>query len=1337
MIGSLSCVRVAGGLLPADVIAGVLGGGVEGLSSGDFHLAGEAPREAAARVWTHLLGVYRRFRDDLGRLPDGDPAVGLTRERWLTVLLVELGYGRVPLTPAGGLAVEGKAYPVSHVWGSTPVHLLGWGVELDRRSAGVSGAAQRAPHAMVQELLNRTDEYLWAVLSNGRVLRLLRDSTTLTGQAYVEFDLEAMFDGEVFSDFVALFLLCHQSRVEVPDGGRPADCWLERWRTTAVSQGVRALALLREGVEQALETLGTGFLQHPANADLRDQLAAGELRLSDVHAALLRLAYRLLFWSVAEDRDALLIRGASLEQRQRYAAHFSSGRLRRLAVRRHGSPHDDLWQGVGVVMDAMGRPGGEPRLGLAGLGGLFTPTAADVLAGCRLPNAALLSAVRSLAVVQPKGGPRRLVDLAHLGAEELGSIYVSLLELVPRHDPSTQSYSLEVLAGNDRKTSGSYYTPTELVELVLDTALDPVLDDAEKGAGSAQEAAAALLALRVCDPAVGSGHFLVAAARRIATRLAAVRTGEVDPTPTAYSDALHDVVARCVYGVDVNPMAADLAKVSLWLTAMSPGRPLSFLDHHVKVGNALLGTTPALLHAGIPDAAYVALTGDDKGVAAAWRKRNAAERAGQGSGGGQSDLFDDAGIEVDNSALRKGTAEVADRAAAATTVDDVAWAAQRYADLQADPDTLRARRVADAWCAAFLGPKKPDAEAFTHRTLTALADGTAPDSVVAAVNALATRHRLFHWHLEFPDIFGLPEGGQLDGPYGGAGGFHAVLGNPPWERIKLQEQEFFAARDPAIANAKNAAARKKAIAALADAQPDLLAEFTAARRQSEAESQFLRGSGRYPLCGVGDVNTYSVFAEHFRATLAPTGRSGIITPTGLATDATTAAFFADTVAAGRLAAFYDFENEATIFEGVHNQFRFAVSSMSGGERIAEVRLAFYTRYVADVAPRRFALAAEEVLLLNPNTGTLPVFRTRRDAEVTLACYRRHPILNRDSGRNPWGLRFSRLFDMANDSGLFRTAGDLTGVAATFDGWAWTQAEQCWLPLYEAKMLSHWNSRYSTYADATEAQLNKGTLPRLTPVQLDNPSAEPLARYWVDEAEVEKAVPAGWDRGWLFGWRDIARASDVRTFVPSVLPRAAVGHVFPIAFPADPAAAPLLQAVWSSLAYDYISRQKLSGTHMTYGVVKQLACPEPAAFGAVPAWSDAPLATFVRRRVLELAYTSHRLAPYAVDVMAGVPGVTDPGPPFHWLPERREQLRAELEAAMLHLYGLPRADAEHVLDSFFVLRKYEERDHGEFRTKRLVLAAYDAMAQAAATGVSFTSPLEPHPGHGPRNEETGT
>ena len=1330
-VSSVGGIRVQGALLPPDVLNAVVSGSLDGLDGPSFHLGSESPREAAARAWSHLQGAYKRFRAEVERLPEGDRAVGVTRERWVGLLLNELGYGRVPLTGAGGLAVGDKSYPVSHLWEATPIHQLGWRVELDTRTPGVPGAAQRAPHAMVQELLNRTDDYLWAILTNGRVLRLLRDSTTLTGQAFVEFDLEAMFDGDQFADFVVLYLLAHQSRVEVPADGVPVDCWLEKWRVTAVHQGVRALSLLREGVERALEELGTGFLQHPGNQDLRDRIAAGEISEKDVHQALLRVAYRFLFWSVAEDRDALHAPEAGAAERERYADYFSSRRLRELALRRHGTRHHDMWRSVGLVWAALGESG-EQRLGLPGLGGLFRPSAVDVLDGCELPNTALLAAVRHLSVVQPKGQPQRRVDFAHLGAEELGSIYESLLELVPRYDPVRHDFSLEVLAGNDRKTSGSYYTPSELVELVLDTALDPVLDDAEKRARTAEEAEAELLGLRVCDPAVGSAHFLVAAARRIATRVAVARTGEVDPTPTSFSEALHDVVARCLYGVDVNPMAADLAKVSLWLTAMTPGRPLSFLDHHIKVGNALLGATPALMADGVPDAAYVALTGDDKQVVKDWKKLNKSERD---KDRGQGEIFGTEGLDVDAKALREGLAEVAERSEKAQSVADVAWAAQRYADLQADRETQRARQVADAWCAAFLGPKTTGAVPITTGTLDAIAEDSAGETELTEIARIAARHRLFHWHFEFPEVFTQPLGGWGSEPYGWAGGFDAVLGNPPWERVKLQEQEFFATRSPAIAAAANAAARKRAIAKLATSEEEadrrLFADFEDAKRGSEAESQFLRTSGRYPLCGVGDVNTYSVFAEHFRGTLATSGRSGIITPTGLATDATTAAFFADTLRAQRLAAFYDFDNEAKIFDNVHHAFRFAVSSMTGGEAIRDVRMAFVVRHIADVPTRRFALAADEVLLVNPNTGTLPVFRGRRDAEVTLACYRAHPVLMRDGGDNPWGLRFGTLFHMANDSGLFRTADSLEAIGATFDGWAWHRGDERWLPLYEAKMLSHWNSRFSTYEGATQAQLNMGTLPRFVPEQLDDPDAEVLARYWVAEDDVRHALPHSWDREWLLGFRRLTRSSDLRTLIPFALPRSAVGDNAWTALGRS-AESWKLQAVLSSFVADYIIRQKLSGTTLSAYIVEQLACPAPHTFDEKTTWAGTQIGTWLRGRVLELTYVGNRLASYAVDVLQGTPGVTDPGPAFRWMPDRRAQLQAEVEAAMMHVYGLDRADAEHVLDSFPIVRKYEERDHGEFRTKRLVLAAYDAMTEAAATGVPYESPLDPPPGEGPRH-----
>lgn len=407
--------------------------------------------------------------------------------------------------------------------------------------------------------------------------------------------------------------------------------------------------------------------------------------------------------------------------------------------------------------------------------------------------------------------------------------------------------------------------------------------------------------------------------------------------------------------------------------------------------------------------------------------------------------------------------------------------------------------------------------------------------------------------------------------------------------------------------------------------------------------------------------------------------------------------------------------------------------MTGGERLDDVRMAFYTRYVSDVPTRRFVLTPNEVLLLNPNTGTLPVFRTRRDAEVTLSCYRRHPVLiqDRDSSANAWGLSLGRMLHMADDSGMFRSSGELLALGASFTGWDWTDDDgHRWLPLYEAKMVTRFDHRFTTYDGATRAQLNKGSLPHVSAEQHDDPSHESLARYWVSESDLEAFIAAKkWPpHGWLLGWRDIAAAVNEGTFFPAVIPRAPASGLW-FAIPGTAQDAAVLQSVWSSSIWDFLTRQKVAGTHVTLFIAKQLACPPPSAFDATPLWSASDLYAFVLPRVLELTYTSHRIRPYAEDVVGG-----DAGDPFRWLPIRRGQLRAEIDAAMFHLYALDRPDAEHVLDSFFVLRKYEERDHGEFRTKRLVLTVYDAMTAAAESGVPFVSPLDPQPGDGPRHPE---
>jgi hypothetical protein len=1330
-----SAVHTVGGLLPADMLVRISEGkDVSGCKPADYRIAGSrSVRDEAERHWDYLKSLWTELRTTLPAAPEADLPADPTRSaftHWLAPLFDTLGFGVLTTIIASGITSddESKTFPISHRWNHVPVHLTAWNSDLDKRPGG---AGTVPAQSLVQECLNRTDAHLWGVVTNGRQLRLLRDSSALATASYVEFDLESIFDGELFSEFVLLYRLLHVSRFAIAEGAAPSTCWLEKWRVEAIASGTRALDQLRDGVQKAITILGTGFLRHPDNTALRANVDVAAL-----HQALLRLVYRLLFAFVAEDRDALHHPDSDAHARTRYATYFSTTKLRAHARRRRGTAHHDLYESLQVVLKALGDVNGRPELGLPGLGGIFDPTPADEpLRDLRLSNDHLLAAVRHLSQVFDTGAKRwRSVDYQHLDAEELGSIYESLLELIPRHSAVDLEFELVTAAGNARKTTGSYYTPSSLIELLLDSALDPVIDDAVKrgelratAAGQpdpAEAIADELLSLTVCDPACGSGHFLVAAARRIAKRVAAVREGNPEPTLPAVRTALHEVIARCIYGVDLNPMAVELAKVSLWLEALEPGKPLSFLDAHIKCGNALIGTTPKLLRDGIPDAAFKPIEGDDRAWASALARQNAKERDGQ------LGMFDlDTEVKVANAVFATGLRRIT--AAPAGTLAEVRKQEAEYRDFVDSAEYARARHVANAWSAAFFWRKTADAPAApTHEVFRNLQN---PDVKAASerthyeINRLARQHRFFHWHLEFPEVFAVPESAHGDPGSGWVGGFSCVVGNPPWEMLQLEDKQFFAAHGREdIANAKPAAIRDRMISNLDDEDPLLAGAYWAARRESASITHFVRG-GRFPLTATGRINTYSVFAETIRTIIRPAGAGAIITPTGLATDSTTAPFFADTLKAKHLLAFYDFENEGKIFPGVHHSVRFAITALSGTRWQADTtRFAFLTRHVEDVPERRFELAPDEVLAINPNTGTLPMFRTRTDAEINLGTYRRHPVLIRDitPASNSWGLSFMRMFDMGSASGLFCQLDALAD--SRFNGWSHHRDPEEFVPLYEAKMLGHYDHRFSTYRDATQAQLNVGSLPRPSAVQHDDPDMEPLARYWVARSEVTKSLSGKWDREWLFGWRDIARASDMRTVVPSVLPISAVGSKFPLAFPADPTHGPLLHAIWSSIVFDYIARQKMSGTNVQTFILKQLACPTPATFAELAPWQPSvSLAEWVIPYVLELSYTSWRLRPYANEM-------GDDGPPFRWDPERRALLRADLDAAFLHVYGLTRPEAEHVLDSFFVVRKYEERDFGEYRTKCLVLDAYDRMSAAIEGSAPWTA-LGPTPaGLGPRH-----
>ena len=1109
-----------------------------------------------------------------------------------------------------------------------------------------------------------------------------------------------------------------------PTGTEPARCDLHGDETAtglreSADAGVRTLD--RAAVREAITTLGTGFLRHPDNDALRKALEdQGEVTPRRLHRALLRTVYRLLFLFIAEDRGILLDPHASQQARDRYTRFFSTARLRRIAALPGPDPSEDRsrgrrrasvpgglpergppgrsrnqWRTLVSVLDGLGREGGVPELALPALGGLFEQTGIDALLHeCSLDDEHLLEAIRSLSQVRDHKTHRTLwVDFARMDVEELGSLYESLLEHVPGYDPAERAFVLRRLGGNERKISGSYYTPPSLVEALLDAALDPVIDDALESGRTAAERERALLSLTVCDPACGPGRFLVAAARRIAGRLAFVRTGDPRPPARQVRRALREVIAGCVYGVDLNPMAIELAKVSLWLEAGEPGRPLSFLDAHLKVGNALLGATPALLAGGLPDEAFTPIEGDDRNWAQTLKKRNRAER--EALKGHQS-------IRPSHRGEETGPA---------------------------------GKELADAWCAAFCWVKTPRAAPpVTTRTLLDLArdpDSVAPETR-AEIARLAERYRFFHWHLEFPGVFG-GRGGAPDERTGWSGGFSCVLGNPPWERIKLHDREFFATRDERIAAAPTKAARDRLIRALAEENPTLHAEYTAARRRAEATGHFLRRSGRYPHTGRGDINTYAVFAESGRAIVGPHGRVGLIVPTGIATDATTRHFFRDVVASGRLASLHDFENTAPLFSGVHRSFKFALLTLTGrAERKASADFAFYLHDPAELrAPaRRFRLSPREIALLNPNTGTCPVFRSRRDAEITLGIYRRVPVLLRrgEPDGNPWGVSFLRMFDMSADSHLFRTRRRLEAEGWRLEGNVFTRDGRRYLPLYEAKMLHHHDHRWATY----EAD---GSIRDVTAEEKRDPGFVVMPRYWVPEHDVptgrtdrrgrpvmapgvrSRLAARGWTAGWMLGFRNACRATDERTFIGHLLPRAGVGNSMPVIITDDASCAPALMACLQSFVLDFVVRAKAGGANMNFFIVEQLPVlqrsrlPEPAPWDGT-----ATLADWLGARFLELSHTSGDLGLLPVA-------------PFRWEEERRRLLRAELDAAFFHLYGIKRDDVDYIMDTFPIVRRKDLAAFGRYRTKELILAAYDAMARAIRCKEPYRTPLDPPPAQG--------
>ncbi len=1391
----LEAIRIEGGLLSSSLLTLLRHYQLPGQTPEDYGIEkGLKLNDELSRYWRIAQARWQQF-SDLKKRADLDHDT-VAKENWLIPLFTRVLDFQVE--ESRPVYVGERTFPVTHTAfnGSVPFVLTGPAHSLEKGDPqfGEEGR-KRSPAGLLQEYINAEDCCLWAIVSNGLTLRLLRDNPAMTRPAYIEVDLERLFEEELYVDFTVLWLLLHASRLQSRDNS-PENCILEKWRNQGQVDGERVLGELRHGVTNALRIMGTGFVAHPKNLELREAIKNEQLTTDQFFQELLRLIYRFLFLFTTEDRDILIDPSADNVCKKLYREGYSISVLRdRSRFRRHYDNYGDGWQQLCITF--VGFATGQPQLAQPALGGLFSADHCPQLEQAQLANRYLYDALFKLCYFESKGVLTR-INYKDMDTEELGSVYESLLELIPQLNINGQWHfgflgdeaDDENATGHARKLTGSYYTPDSLVQELIKSALEPVIEDRlEKDKSQPRKA---LLGISVCDPACGSGHFLLAAARRLASELAKIDAGTDQPTEANYRHALREVVSRCIYGVDINPLAVELCRTALWLEAIEPGKPLGFLDAHIQVGNSLVGVLdPKFLQDGIPDAAFKPLSGDDRETAKKFLARNRVDPR-------QKELI--YGHIPELAACVGDFAAMPEESLEQVEQKRDAWLAMVHGDACQDEKLL-----ADLYTAAFFALKTPEnaANIPTNVELAAPRRGeTINPTLRQSIARLAEEHRFFHWHLAFPEVFE-------------KGGFDVLLGNPPWDVNQLSETEYFTPRMPSLAALKGAK-RKIAIEALCDTAPDVWKKYQVTKRGIEAGNQFFRTSGRFILTAVGKLNLYALFAELAKLARNNTGTVGILVPTGIATDDSTKAYFAEITSKNSLVSLFDFENREALFPGVHRSYKFCLLTLGKTKKAA--KLAFFATQTSQIKDHRrcFSLTAKEFDLINPNTHTCPVFRSQQDAELTKKLYRLAPVLVKETTENnpknnPWKIRFSQgLFNMTSASHLFRTYEEIDSQGGVlFNTAQFGVGKDVYLPLYEAKMVHHYDHRWATYEPDGSASRDC-TLP-----EKKDPDYHNLPRYWVDSWQVtlrtanapkeildatkKEALDdlfAGltlWAAGkalqdndtqkaeewlkepqtlfkerisgkyqaalqmvenwpldeqeynqlieildkpndpwpltrkllekrqpqYLFGWRDICRSTDERTVIAGIIPLAAVGHTLPLMISqAAPRQIAALMGNLNNIVFDFIARQKIGGTHLTFGYIKQFPVLAPNQYNETDL-------SFIIPRVLELTYTSHALKPFAMDLGFN-------GEPFSFDPERRHQLKCELDAYYARLYGLTRDELRYILDpvevmgedypseTFRVLKNKEINEFGEYRTQHLVLAAWDELS--AAETIKKTAPV---------------
>jgi len=534
------------------------------------------------------------------------------------------------------------------------------------------------------------------------------------------------------------------------------------------------------------------------------------------------------------------------------------------------------------------------------------------------------------------------------------------------------------------------------------------------------------------------------------------------------------------------------------------------------------------------------------------------------------------------------------------------------------------------------------------------------------------------WQQMFADVFKRPDGG-----------FDCVIGNPPWERMKLQEREFFDTSASQIASATSAAKRRELIEKLKSEDHDLHQKYLDAKTKAERSLAYIRNCRRYPLTGKGDINCYQIFAELAHAIISAGGRVGLLVPTGIATDKTNEDFFAELVNSQALCGLYDFENKAPVFPDVHRSFKFSVLLFGGSKNKSKsADFVFFAHAMDDLRDkkRHITLSASDFKLLNLNTRTCPVFRFKRDANLTKYIYKRVPVLinrTRKQGGNPWGIKFFTMFHQTNAAELFHSAEQLKASGFKRSGSIWKKNKKAFLPLYEAKMIQMFDHRAAGVLVDESNWMRQGQTDSTSLVQHQNPEFFPEPRWWVDETKVLDSVKSPHSEGFI-GFKDITSPTNQRTLIASAIPWSGVTNHFPLILSdMDTSSNMCLLANLNSFALDFVARQKIGGITLNFFIMEQLPVFPPDFYAQKCPWNkEQTLEKWISERVLKLTCTSNDMIPLAeaADFKSRV---------HKWDPAERLDLQAQLDAAFFLLYGIKRPDVEYILSTFSGVRKENE------------------------------------------------